>query len=123
MIEIITIDRTPVGYFENFSELFESITALENVRSSSENLDVNQMNWRFVIHSPKEVINVYTHSKNPSEGLAEAYRENLPLIEICTGDYKNPLYIVLTPNVDMGYLKQKWCIDYCTYHNLVVREV
>jgi hypothetical protein len=123
MIEIITIDRTLVGYFENFNELFESITALEDVKSSSENLDVNQMNWRFVVHPPKEAINVYTHSKTPSEDLKEAYKENLPLIEICTGDYKNPLYIALTPNVDMDYLKKKWCIDYCTYHNLVVREV
>ncbi|MGV8948791.1 MAG: hypothetical protein ACOH2E_05440 [Candidatus Paracaedibacter sp.] len=81
MIEIITIDRTLVGYFENFNELFESITALEDVKSSSENLDVNQMNWRFVIHPPKEAINVYTYSKAPSEGLAEAYKENLPLVE------------------------------------------
>ena len=80
------------------------------------------MNWRFVIHPPKEVINVYTHSKAPSGSLKEAYKENLPLIEICTGDYKLSLPIALAPNVDMDYWKKKWCIDYCTYHNLVVKK-
>jgi hypothetical protein len=122
MIEIITIDRTPVGYFENFNELFESITALENVKSASKNADVGQMNWRLIIHSPKEVADLYTHSKNPTEALEESFEERLPLVEICFGDHTKPLYIAQTPNIDMDYLKKKWCIDYCTYHNLLLRE-
>jgi hypothetical protein len=65
---------------------------------------------------------LYAHTKNPCAEMQEAFEYNLPLIEICTGDYKNPLYIVLTPNIDMDYLKRKWCIDWCTFHHLLVRE-
>ena len=88
-----------------------------------ESLNFRQMNWNFTIFPPREAVALYANTLNPSEGLAEAYRENLPLIEIYIRDYRNPLHTVITPNVDMDYLKKKWCIDYCTYHNLVVRYI
>ena len=81
------------------------------------------MNWSFIVYPANQVGTLLALHKKPPEAVEEAYEENLSLIEICTGDYKNPLHIVMTPNVDMDYWKQKWCIDYCTYHNLVVREV
>ena len=51
MMEITTIDQAPVGQFDNFNDLFDAITNIEN--SASKNSDVNQMNWRFVIHPPQ----------------------------------------------------------------------
>jgi hypothetical protein len=45
-------------------------------------------------------------------------RERLPLVEICFGDHTKRLYIAQTSNIDMDYLKKKWC----TYHNFLVRE-
>jgi hypothetical protein len=62
------------------------------------------------------------NSKDAPTAVHEAFDENLPLIEICTGDYHNPMYIVVTPNVDIYYLKKRWCVDYCTFHHLLVRE-
>jgi hypothetical protein len=76
-----------------------------------------------VIHSPKQVVDLYTHSKDPSEAMKEAFEERLPLIEICTGDHKNPLYIVMTANVDIDFLKRKWCVDYCTNRNWIVKVI
>lgn len=122
MIEIITLDRTLAGEFEDFNDLFDCITTIENLKLIAKHPKPRHMNWSFAIHPPKWAAALYTHGQNLSEAIREAYEEQLPLIEICTGDYKHPLYIVLTPNVDMDYLKKKWCVDWCTFHHLVVRE-
>ena len=43
-------------------------------------------------------------------------------MELCTGDYNNPQYIAVTPNIDMDGLKKKWCLDYCAFHGLAISE-
>ena len=118
MIIILTLNGTPAERFENYNELFEGLKTIENEKYP----DVAQMNWSFTVYPPEQVVALYALSQEACEAIEEAFEENLPLIEICAGDYKKALYITLTPNVDMDYLKKKWCTDYCTYHNLVVRE-
>lgn len=108
MIIIESLTGKPIVKFETYNEFFECLTSIENLKLIAENSNFKHMNWSFTVYAPN---------------LREAFEENLPLIEICTGDFKKPLHIVLTPNVDMDYLKKKWCIDYCTFHHLVVREV
>ncbi len=80
------------------------------------------MGWRFIASPPEEVAALYALSQKPCVAIEEAFGENLPLIEIRTGDYRAPLYIAMTPNVDMDYIKKKWCVDYCASYSLVVRE-
>jgi hypothetical protein len=123
MIEIITLDRTPAGQFDDFNDLFDCIITIENLKLVAKPPNTKQMNWSFAIHPPKRAAALYTHGDSPSEAIEEAYEEQLPLIEICAGDYKHPLYIVLTPNVAIDYLRKKWCLDWCTWHHLVLREV
>ena len=123
MIIIQPLDGTPAEHFETFDQLFECILTTESLKVAAKTSHSKPMNWSFTVYPANQVGTLLALHKKPPEAVEQAYEENLPLIEICTGDYKNPLYIVLTPNVDMGYLKKKWCIDYCTYHNLVVREV
>lgn len=123
MIIILPLNGAPAEHFANYDELFECITTIENLKLVAKRPVFVHMNWSFTVYPPKRVAALYAHSKDPSEALREAFEENLPLIEICTGDYKQPLCITLTPNVDMDYLKRKWCIDYCTFHHLVVRKV
>jgi hypothetical protein len=118
MIIIQPLDGAPAEHFENFDELFECIVTTEALKMAAK----TPMNWSFTVYPTNQVGTLLAVHKNPPEVMTEAFDENLPLVEIYTGDYKNPLYIVLTPNVDMDYLKKKWCIDYCTYHDLVVRE-
>lgn len=122
MIQILPLDGTPPEYFESFDEFFKDVITTENSKLVDDQPDLSQMNWSFTIYPPKRVAALYAHTKDPCEPMQEALEDHLPLIEICAGDYKKPLYIVLTPNVDMGYLKKKWCIDYCTFHHLLVRE-
>lgn len=123
MIIIQPLDGTPAEHFESFDQLFEDIITTEALKLAAKTSSFKLLNWSFTVHAAKEVVGLFTHSKNPSQAMREAFEEGLPLIEIFTGDYKHPLYIVLTPNVDMDYLKKKWCVDYCTYHDLVVRVV
>ena len=123
MIIIQPLDGAPADHFENFDQLFECIMTTEALKMAAKNSKAKPMKWNFTVYSADQVSPLLAVHKKPPEAVEEAYVENLSLIEICTGDYKNPLYVVLTPNVDMGYLKKKWCVDYCTWHNLLVREV
>ncbi|MBX9804543.1 MAG: hypothetical protein K2Y18_02175 [Alphaproteobacteria bacterium] len=123
MIKIVSLDGTPAEYFESFDELLKDIQTIENLKLVDDQPNLSQLNWSFTIYSPRRVAALYTHTKDPCGAMQEAFEDNLPLIEICAGDYKMPLYIVLTANVDMDYLKRKWCIDWCTYHHLLVKEL
>jgi hypothetical protein len=123
MIKIVPLDGMPVEYFESFDEFFKDVTATENSKLVNDTPEFSQMNWSFTIYPPKRVAALYAHTKAPCEAMQEAFEENFFLIEICTGDYNKPLYIVQTPNVDIDFLKRKWCIDYCTFHHLLVREI
>ncbi|MGV8948382.1 MAG: hypothetical protein ACOH2E_03315 [Candidatus Paracaedibacter sp.] len=122
MIIIQPLNGEPAEHFETFDQLFEFIMTIEALKLVAKNSHSKPMNWNFTVYSADQVFPLLAGYKKPPGALEEAYEENLSLIEICTGDYKKPLYVVLTPNVDMDYLKKKWCVDYCTYHDLVVRE-
>jgi len=122
MIVILDLNRTIVEQFDNFNELFDCLLIIENLKHSAMRSDFRKMNWSFKMYSPKQVVTLYANSKNPCATMQEAFEDNLSLIEICAGDYRIPLYIVLSRNIDIDYLKKKWCIDYCTYHHLLVRE-
>jgi hypothetical protein len=123
MIKIVPLDGTPVQYFESFDEFFKDLTATKNLKLVDDHPYLSQLNWSFTIYPPKRVAALYAHTKDPCEPMQEAFEDHLPLIQICTGDYKKPLYIVLTPNVNLDYLKRKWCVDWCTFHHLLVKEL
>ncbi|MGV8948709.1 MAG: hypothetical protein ACOH2E_05005 [Candidatus Paracaedibacter sp.] len=122
MIIIQPLDSTPSEHFENFEELFDCIITTEALKVAAKTSNVKPMNWSFTVYPANQVASLLAVHKKPPEVMRQAFKEHLPLIEISTGNNKNPLYIVLTPNVDIYYLKKKWCVDYCTYHDLVVRE-
>jgi hypothetical protein len=123
MIIIMPLDGTPADHFEDFNELFDRIIATETAKLTAKNHTLQHMDWSFTIHPPKQVAAFYNYVNDPSGAIKEAFDDGLPLIEICIGDYKKPTYIPLTPNVNMDYLKRKWCVDWCTWHHLLVREV
>jgi hypothetical protein len=122
MIIIVPLSGEPIEHFENYNELFEHLTAIENTKLIAKNPYFKEMNWSFTIHPPRRVAAFYTHLKDSCDAIKEAYEEGLSLIVMCTGDYRTPTYIALTPNVNVDYLKKKWCVDYCTWHHLLVTE-
>jgi hypothetical protein len=63
---------------------------------------------------------VPTRAKN--QGKSEEV-ENCDILEIINGNIKKPLFIPVTPDVDVGSLQQKWCQNYCKVHGYRVFEV
>lgn len=122
MIEIIGLNGQQARHFNNYNHLFDYLVGMENRKLFFKHPDFKQMNWSFAIYSLKQVASLYTYSKNPSDVIREAFEDALPLVEICTGNYEYPIYIVNTPNVDLDYLKKKWCLDYCRSHDLILRD-
>jgi len=123
MIILMPFNGKPIEHFKDYNELFDHLLAVENTKLIANNPNFKEMNWRFTIHPPRRVVAFYVHLKDTNEAIKEAYEEDLSLIEICFGDFTKPTYIALTPNTNLDYLKKKWCVEYCVFHHLVVREV
>lgn len=119
---IVSKDGNLIGYFKDYNDLFEYLAGTENANLTAVNHNAKDRDWRFTIHPPQRVATIYAHLKDSCEAIKEAYEESLPLIEICSGHYSKPHYIAQTANVDMDYLKRKWCVDYCANHNFILRE-
>ena len=49
--------------------------------------------------------------------------ENCDILEIINGNVKKPVFIRVTPDVDVGSLQQKWCQNYCKTHGYKLFEV
>jgi len=84
--------------------------------------------WSFIVHSLDKVASLYDNRKKGSfvpainPEIQTAYDEQLDLLEIRTGDHKNPRYVALTPSADMDGLKKKWCDDYCAFYDIDIHE-
>jgi len=119
---IVSMDGESIGYFKDYNDLFENLIGIENTKFIAVNQNARDRDWTFAIHPPQRVAAFFAHLKDSCEAIKEACEEGSPLIEICAGDYTKPVYIVQTPNVDMDYLKKKWCVEYCGFHHLLIRE-
>jgi len=122
VIQTKTLRGKIIGIYQDYEELFEHIVEQENLKLLDKNPNVQAMSWSFVVYPPRQVPSIYTYRKPSCDAVREAFARGLPLIEICTGDYKNPRYIVMTPNTDLLYYKKQWCRDFCTFHDLVVED-
>lgn len=122
MIEIIPLDGSQTIQFENYNELFDYIVAVENNTLLENQSDNKQGDWCFNIYLPTQVSVLFTHAIEQDDAIREAYEEELSLIEVCAGSYKHPVYIVSSANTDIDFLKKKWCLDYCTYHDFILRD-
>jgi hypothetical protein len=120
MIEVKAVSVQEKEYFQNYNELFDHIVEVENLRMLQLEPDFKTMQWSFTTYVPQHVAVLYAHLKAQNDVVREAFENQLPLIEICTGDFTNPQYVVKTPNLDIEYLKKKWVLAYCTAHDMTV---
>lgn len=123
VIIILSKDREPIGHFENYDELFEHLAGTADTEFMAVNHNAKDRDWRFTIHPPQRVAAFFLHLKDSCEAIKEALEDGLLLIEIYAGDYSKPLYIAQTPNVDVEYMKRKWCIDWCNIHHFLISEL
>jgi hypothetical protein len=122
MLEVKIVKEPTVELFEDYSDLFQHLVRLENLKMLAPNLDFATMNWSFTLYSPNQVALLLEHMKEYSLPVKEAHEQGLPLLEICTGHFAFPQYVVKTPMLNMDYLKKKWALDYCECHGIIVVE-
>jgi hypothetical protein len=112
--------------FNNYDKLFDFLAQMDSEIKDGKlfesYLQFEGTNWSFVTYPPDRVAALYEFAITIDPELQEAHDQQLSLLEICAGDYKNPQYIAITPNIDMDGLKQKWCHDYCRVHGLALCE-
>ena len=107
-------------YFQNYNELFDHIVEVENLKMLQLEPDFKTMQWSFATYVPQHVAVLYAHLKDKDDAIREAFENQLPLIEICTGDFATPEYAVSTPNLNIEHLKEKWVLAYCEAHDMTV---
>lgn len=100
MIQVKSLNGKVTRIYKDYEALFQYLVEHENLKLIAKNPNFQDTNWSFVIYAPSQVASIYTYRKSSCEAVQEAFTEGLSLIEICTGDYENPRYIALTPNID-----------------------
>ena len=112
--------------FNNYDKLFDFLAQMDSEIKDGKlfesYLQFEGRSWSFVIYPPDRVAAPYKFAITIDPELQEAHDQQLSLLEICAGDYKNPQYIAVTPNIDVGGLKRIWCHDYCRVHGLALSE-
>ena len=121
MIEVMMFDYTR-NKFQGYDELFEHLSEIENLKLIEETPDLKNMNWSFTVYNHDRVKALQAHMKNQPTAIKEAFEKQLSVIEICTGDFENPRYIPVTPDLDQESAKRNWCIDYCAFNHLPITE-
>lgn len=124
MIELLTADQKKVGVFQTTEELFRSICILENIKKLNSVDYFNKASWDFTVYSVEEVYELFHKMRKTdiTEPLQKAYAQQLGLLEICQGDFQNPIQILLTPDLDMDQYKRTWCLAYCQAHGYTIVE-
>ena len=96
MIEIKTLTGTVVGNYKDYDELCDRIMAQENLKLLEPNPDLRNLQWSFIVYSERQTV------------------------AISTGDCTKLYHVILTPEVDLASLKERWCQDFCKAHDLVI---
>jgi hypothetical protein len=120
MIEVQTVSNNEKETFQSYDNLFEYIVEAENLKMLELEPDFRSMQWSFTAYSPRHVQALYTHLKDQHLAVRQASENQLPLIEICSGDFTNPEYVVGTEDTKIRYLKKKWTLAYCASHGMTI---
>ena len=122
MIEIYNLKGKKLKSIPN-DEFFNHVSAGELLADHPE-YNESRTDWSFVIFPPKWVHSLYSKLKKEcvSPPIQAAYDQQLGLIEICQGDYANPMWIHMLPGLNIGLVKKEWYLAYCKHHGYVVTE-
>ena len=116
---LILFDRHHILAFNNYRRLYKHLEKLERCKGKGK--------WIFARHSHERVLSFYRYvcdqeiAVSPSEKLAPA--EAGDVLEMINGDVKKPIFIPVTPDVDVITLQQQWCQNYCKEHNYALFEI
>jgi hypothetical protein len=120
MIEVQTASPKKKETFQSYDDLFEHIVEVENLKMLELEPYFPEMQWSFTAYSPRYTQALYTHLKDQYPAVRHASENQLPLIEICTGDFANPEYVVGTESLKIRDMKKRWTLAYCSAHGMTV---
>ncbi len=116
---LILFDRHHIIAFNNYRKLYNHLENLERNKGKGK--------WIFARHSHQRVLDFYNYIRDqeisvpPAEQLALA--EAGDVLEIINGNVKEPVFIPVTPGIDVMTLQQQWCQNYCKEHNYTLVEI
>lgn len=120
MIWIFRADKASACSCEDDDDFFQYIQEVENLKLFEDHPNFGETNWSFILFTPQQASSLYSNKK--TSDTQESNKKKFGFIQICQGDYQNPLEVLLTPELDIGALKKQWCLDYCKVHGYVVME-
>lgn len=123
MIIIFNAQGKKLKSIPSDDEFFNYITAEELLEEHPE-FDKTNTKWSFIVFPPQKVSELYFQIKREflTSPIKEAFRHELGLLEICKGDYENPLWVAITPDLNAGKLKKEWYLEFCRAHGYVMKR-
>jgi hypothetical protein len=140
MLVLFNSHKKQIHTFKTYDALFHHLENLERIKGKGK--------WIFARHSRQHMISCYRYVRDRNvcaqsaetfeEGLEEALKQaiagklvpakdegggNFDIIEVINGNVKNPVFIRVTPDVDVEALRKRWCEDYCKAHGYTLVEV
>jgi hypothetical protein len=88
---------------------------VENAKLFEEHIEFGLTQWSFLTYSPNMSLTLIGKLKNLEEGeiLKEAVDKDLEVFDICSGDFKKSVLMLVKPSTDVKGVKQLWCQQYC----------
>lgn len=120
MINICKPNGSLIKSFKN-DDAFNHLSGGELLEDHPE---IGATQWGFVVFPPEKVPDLYFNLKQKPvpTPIKEAYEQQLGVIEICKGDYANPIWVPITLGLDIGKLKKDWYLECCKKHGFFVIE-
>ena len=124
MLNLFKTDGTPVKVFEEYRDLYQYITHAESLKMFETHPDFGTSAWSFSVLSPERVARlIQTLQKDYDMMLLfEAWDRGLSMLELCEGDDQGIVQILVTPDIDVEKLRNKWCLAWCQAHGLYATE-
>ncbi len=115
---LLLFDRHHIIAFNNYRKLYNHLENLERNKGKGK--------WIFARHSWQRVLSFYTYIRDqeiPVQIAEEDSGENFDVLEMINGNVKEPIFIPVTPDVDVTALQHQWCQNYCKEHNYALFEI
>ena len=115
---LILFDRHHILAFNNYRKLYNHLENLERNKGKSK--------WIFARHSHQRVLSFFNYVRDQEISVQPAEEdsgENFDILEMVNGNVKEPIFIPVTPDIDVVTLQQQWCQNYCKEHNYALFEI
>jgi hypothetical protein len=133
MLILFQLPGNHIHALNTYGKLYNHLESLERSKGKGK--------WIFARHSYQRMLSFYRYIRNQKikileEGLGETLTEtanhtiekeegckNPDILEIINGNVKKPVFIPVTPDVDVGTLQKQWCQNYCKAHGFILFEI